>query len=70
LSYVFIAHAVAVVKQVSDRVAVMHLGQLAEIGPATSTTGAPAPPVHGVLASAPGLDPATGRARRPTLLAD
>ena len=33
LSYLFIAYDLALVKQVSDRVAVMYLGRLCEIGP-------------------------------------
>jgi ABC-type glutathione transport system ATPase component len=44
LSYVFIAHDLALVKQVSDRVAVMHLGQLAEIGPADALYCTPTRP--------------------------
>jgi oligopeptide/dipeptide ABC transporter ATP-binding protein len=69
LSYVFIAHDLALVKQVSDRVAVMHLGQLAEIGPADALYRSPLHPyTAALLASVPGLDPATGRARRPVPL--
>jgi peptide/nickel transport system ATP-binding protein len=36
LSYLFVAHDLALVKQVSDRVAVMYLGKLCETGPAES----------------------------------
>jgi oligopeptide/dipeptide ABC transporter ATP-binding protein len=69
LSYVFIAHDLALVKQVSDRVAVMHLGQLAEIGPADALYRNPLHPyTAALLASVPGLDPATGRVRRPVPL--
>jgi oligopeptide/dipeptide ABC transporter ATP-binding protein len=69
LSYVFIAHDLATVKQVSDRVAVMHLGQLAEIGPAEALYRHPLHPyTAALLASIPGLDPTTGRARRPVPL--
>jgi oligopeptide/dipeptide ABC transporter ATP-binding protein len=69
LSYLFIAHDLALVKQVSDRVAVMHLGQLAELGPADALYRAPLHPyTAALLDSVPGLDPATGRARRPVPL--
>jgi oligopeptide/dipeptide ABC transporter ATP-binding protein len=69
LSYLFIAHDLALVKQVSDRVAVMHLGQLAEVGPADALYRSPLHPyTAALLDSVPGLDPATGRARRPVPL--
>jgi oligopeptide transport system ATP-binding protein len=69
LSYLFIAHDLALVKQVSDRVAVMHLGQLAEVGPADALYRNPLHPyTAALLDSVPGLDPATGRARRPVPL--
>src|SRR5690606_41822372 len=44
LSYVFIAHDLATVKQVSDRVAVMHLGRPAAGGPAAEIYQAPKHP--------------------------
>ena len=69
LSYMFIAHDLALVKQVSDRVAVMHLGQLAEIGPAEGLYRQPLHPyTAALLDSIPGLDPVSGRARRPVPL--
>lgn len=69
LSYVFIAHDLATVKQLSDQVAVMHLGQLAEIGPAEQVYAAPRHPyTKALLDSIPGLDPETGIARKPVTL--
>ncbi|MEV4648627.1 oligopeptide/dipeptide ABC transporter ATP-binding protein [Saccharopolyspora sp. NPDC049357] len=64
LSYLFISHDLALVKQVSDRVAVMHLGQLAEVGPAESLYRHPRHPyTAALLASIPALAPGAGRAR-------
>lgn len=69
LSYVFISHDLATVKQVCDRVAVMHLGQLAEVGPAEEIYRRPRHPyTAALLDSVPGIDPDTGRARRPVPL--
>ncbi|MBB4931243.1 oligopeptide/dipeptide ABC transporter ATP-binding protein [Lipingzhangella halophila] len=69
LAYLFIAHDLATVKCVSDRVAVMHLGQLAELGPADSIYAAPRHPYsHALLDSIPVLDTATGIANRPVAL--
>lgn len=66
LSYLFIAHNLATVKLVSDRVAVMNLGQLVEIGPSEDLYRSPLHPYTRVLLdSIPGLDPVTGIAQRP-----
>jgi peptide/nickel transport system ATP-binding protein len=52
LTLIFIAHDLAVVKAVSDRVAVMYLGKLCEIGPAESVFERPAHPYTSVLLQA------------------
>jgi peptide/nickel transport system ATP-binding protein len=44
LSYIFISHDLEVVRYVSDRVVVMYLGKIMEIGPVESVYGAPAHP--------------------------
>jgi oligopeptide/dipeptide ABC transporter ATP-binding protein len=65
LSYLFIAHDLALVKQVSDRVAVMYLGKLCEIGPVRTIYSEPLHPYTlALLTSIPDPDPS--RARRDT----
>jgi oligopeptide/dipeptide ABC transporter ATP-binding protein len=64
LSYLFIAHDLALVRQVSDRVAVMYLGKLCEIGPARAIYRQPLHPYTvALLASIPALEPAAARKR-------
>lgn len=61
LSYLFVAHDLALVKQVSDRVAVMYLGKLCEIGPVDSIYAAPRHPYTvALLAAVPTPDPDAG----------
>jgi oligopeptide transport system ATP-binding protein len=62
LSYLFIAHDLALVKQVSDRVAVMYLGKLVELGPAEAIYREPRHPYTvALLASIPSPDPESPR---------
>jgi oligopeptide transport system ATP-binding protein len=62
LSYLFIAHDLALVKQVSDRVAVMYLGRLCEIGPVRAIFSEPLHPYTlALLNSIPSPEPASGR---------
>jgi oligopeptide/dipeptide ABC transporter ATP-binding protein len=66
LSYLFIAHDLALVKQVSDRVGVMYLGKLVEIGPAESIYREPFHPyTFALLASIPSPDPDAPKIKTP-----
>ena len=65
ISYVFIAHDLAVVRHVSDRVAVMYLGRVVEIGEAANIYERPAHPYSKALLSAVPLpDPDVERERQ------
>ena len=49
LTYVLISHNVSVVRHMSDRVAVMYLGQIVELGPADQVLGKPRHPYTQLL---------------------
>jgi peptide/nickel transport system ATP-binding protein len=58
LTYIFISHDLNVVRYISDRVLVMYLGEVVELGPVDSLWDAPAHPyTRALLAAMPTSDP-------------
>jgi peptide/nickel transport system ATP-binding protein len=65
LTLIFVAHDLAVVRQVSDRVAVMSRGAVVELGETDSLYDSPTHPyTKSLLAAVPVLDPELARQRR------
>ena len=69
LSYLFVAHDLAVIRHIADRVAVMYLGKIVEIGDVTEVYERPSHPYTQALLSAiPIPDPVAERTRTRVLL--
>ncbi len=69
LTYLFISHDVAAVRHVSDRIAVMYLGRLVEVGPASQVARDPQHPyTQALLSAVPVPEPERERRRERVVL--
>ena len=69
LTYLFVAHDLGVVRHVSDRIAVMYLGKIVEMGPADEVYTNPIHPYTlSLLSAVPIPDPRENRAREHIIL--
>ncbi len=69
LTYLFIAHDLSAVRHISDRVGVMYLGKMVELGPPTAIYETPGHPyTRALLSAVPVPNPKTERRRKRVIL--
>lgn len=69
LTYVFVSHDVSVIRSVADKIAIMYLGRVVELGSNAEVFGHPSHPyTQALLSAVPVPDPAAARGKRRIIL--